>query len=107
MGWQLYKPRGLTVQLIFCSASPKCFAVWDGHSPRRADGGVLNSACPLQGKRIVSEKCAESFPGPGRVPDLSEEEMDHLVAFRRGRRMQIAITMDNKEKVSAVLVTGL
>ncbi|XP_030805550.1 coiled-coil domain-containing protein 9B [Camarhynchus parvulus] len=51
-----------------------------------------------KGKRIVSEKRAESFPGPGRVPDLSEEEMDHLVAFRRGRRMQIAITMDNKEK---------
>ncbi|NXB87440.1 CCD9B protein, partial [Vidua chalybeata] len=51
-------------------------------------------------KRIVSEKHAESFPGPGRMPDLSEEEMDHLVAFRRGRRMQIAITMDNKEKVS-------
>ncbi|XP_014796194.1 PREDICTED: uncharacterized protein C15orf52 homolog isoform X1 [Calidris pugnax] len=51
-----------------------------------------------KGKRIVSEKRAESFPGPGRVPDLSEEETDHLVAFRRGRRMQIAITMDNKEK---------
>ncbi|XP_063014485.1 coiled-coil domain-containing protein 9B isoform X2 [Melospiza melodia melodia] len=51
-----------------------------------------------KGKRIVSEKRAESFPGPGRVPELSEEEMDHLVAFRRGRRMQIAITMDNKEK---------
>ncbi|XP_075283455.1 coiled-coil domain-containing protein 9B [Opisthocomus hoazin] len=49
-------------------------------------------------KRIVSEKRNESFPGPGRVPDLSEEETDHLVAFRRGRRMQIAITMDNKEK---------
>ncbi|XP_023784309.1 uncharacterized protein C15orf52 homolog isoform X4 [Cyanistes caeruleus] len=51
-----------------------------------------------KGKRIVSEKRTESFPGPGRAPDLSEEEMDHLVAFRRGRRMQIAITMDNKEK---------
>ncbi|XP_063253834.1 coiled-coil domain-containing protein 9B isoform X2 [Prinia subflava] len=51
-----------------------------------------------KGKRIVSEKRAESFPGAGRVPELGEEEMDHLVAFRRGRRMQIAITMDNKEK---------
>ncbi|KAM6321957.1 coiled-coil domain-containing protein 9B [Podargus strigoides] len=51
-----------------------------------------------KGKRIVSEKRTESFPGPGRAPDLSEEETDHLVAFRRGRRMQIAITMDNKEK---------
>ncbi|NWQ68316.1 CCD9B protein, partial [Neopipo cinnamomea] len=52
-----------------------------------------------KGKRIVSEKRAESFPGPGRVPELGEEDTDHLVAFRRGRRMQIAITMDNKEKV--------
>ncbi|XP_069713283.1 coiled-coil domain-containing protein 9B isoform X2 [Phaenicophaeus curvirostris] len=51
-----------------------------------------------KGKRIVSEKRPESFPGLGRAPDLSEEETDHLVAFRRGRRMQIAITMDNKEK---------
>ncbi|KFM10513.1 Uncharacterized protein C15orf52, partial [Aptenodytes forsteri] len=47
-----------------------------------------------------AKKRTESFPGPGRVPDLSEEETDHLVAFRRGRRMQIAITMDNKEKKS-------
>ncbi|KFR06511.1 Uncharacterized protein C15orf52, partial [Opisthocomus hoazin] len=47
-----------------------------------------------------AKKRNESFPGPGRVPDLSEEETDHLVAFRRGRRMQIAITMDNKEKKS-------
>ncbi|NWU86910.1 CCD9B protein, partial [Onychorhynchus coronatus] len=52
-----------------------------------------------KGKRIVSEKRAESFPGPGRVPELGEEDTEHLVAFRRGRRMQIAITMDNKEKV--------
>ncbi|XP_057286542.1 coiled-coil domain-containing protein 9B isoform X1 [Pezoporus wallicus] len=51
-----------------------------------------------KGKRIVSEKRSECFPGAGRVPDPSEEEADHLVAFRRGRRMQIAITMDNKEK---------
>ncbi|XP_061226986.1 coiled-coil domain-containing protein 9B isoform X2 [Neopsephotus bourkii] len=51
-----------------------------------------------KGKRIVSEKRSECFPGAGRVPEPSEEEADHLVAFRRGRRMQIAITMDNKEK---------
>ncbi|XP_051476663.1 coiled-coil domain-containing protein 9B isoform X3 [Apus apus] len=51
-----------------------------------------------KGKRIVSEKRSECFPGPGRVPDLGEEGTDQLVAFRRGRRMQIAITMDNKEK---------
>ncbi|XP_067414103.1 coiled-coil domain-containing protein 9B isoform X2 [Emydura macquarii macquarii] len=53
-----------------------------------------------KGKRIVSEKwSSDGLVGEGGVPDLSEEEVDHLVAFRRGRRMQIAITMDNKEKV--------
>ncbi|XP_074399613.1 coiled-coil domain-containing protein 9B isoform X3 [Zonotrichia albicollis] len=64
----------------------------------KQDGLTITITKAHNGKRIVSEKRAESFPGPGRVPDLSEEEMDHLVAFRRGRRMQIAITMDNKEK---------
>lgn len=73
-----------------------------GRALHSTNGGVVNSSCPFQGKRIVSEKRSECFPGPGRVPDLSEEETDHLVAFRRGRRMQIAITMDNKEKVSAL-----
>lgn len=82
-----------------------------GHAPRtgtaQANEGVVNSSRPLQGKRIVSEKRPECSPGPGRVPELSEEETDHLVAFRRGRRMQIAITMDNKEKVSALWMTEL
>ncbi|XP_015282701.1 PREDICTED: uncharacterized protein C15orf52 homolog [Gekko japonicus] len=53
-----------------------------------------------KGKRIVSEKRgSECLGSPGDAPDISEEEMDQLVAFRRGRRMQIAITMDNKSKV--------
>ncbi|XP_060118329.1 coiled-coil domain-containing protein 9B [Heteronotia binoei] len=53
-----------------------------------------------KGKRIVSEKRgSECLGSPGDNPDISEEEMDQLVAFRRGRRMQIAITMDNKSKV--------
>ncbi|XP_027687334.1 coiled-coil domain-containing protein 9B isoform X2 [Chelonia mydas] len=53
-----------------------------------------------KGKRIVSEKrSSDGLLSQGGDPDLSEEEVDHLVAFRRGRRMQIAITMDNKEKV--------
>ncbi|KFU86559.1 Uncharacterized protein C15orf52, partial [Chaetura pelagica] len=47
-----------------------------------------------------AKKRSESFPGPGRAPDLGEEGTEQLVAFRRGRRMQIAITMDNKEKKS-------
>ncbi|XP_074853079.1 coiled-coil domain-containing protein 9B isoform X2 [Carettochelys insculpta] len=52
-----------------------------------------------KGKRIVSEKRrSDGLVSPGGDPDLSEEEADHLVAFRRGRRIGIAITMDNKEK---------
>ncbi|XP_008115042.2 coiled-coil domain-containing protein 9B isoform X2 [Anolis carolinensis] len=53
-----------------------------------------------KGKRVVSEKRGpESLVSPGEGPDISEEEMDQLVSFRRGRRMQIAITMDNKGRV--------
>ncbi|XP_062973799.1 coiled-coil domain-containing protein 9B [Elgaria multicarinata webbii] len=53
-----------------------------------------------KGKRLVSEKRAsECLVSPVEAPDISEEEMDQLVAFRRGRRMQIAITMDNKGRV--------
>nr|XP_006128718.1 coiled-coil domain-containing protein 9B [Pelodiscus sinensis]XP_014431811.1 coiled-coil domain-containing protein 9B [Pelodiscus sinensis]XP_014431813.1 coiled-coil domain-containing protein 9B [Pelodiscus sinensis] len=52
-----------------------------------------------KGKRIVSEKrSSDDFLSQGGDLDLSEEEVDHLVAFHKGRRMQIAITMDNKEK---------
>ncbi|XP_042328551.1 coiled-coil domain-containing protein 9B isoform X2 [Sceloporus undulatus] len=48
-----------------------------------------------KGKRVVSEKRGpECLVSTGEAPDISEEEMDQLVAFRRGRRMQIAITMD-------------
>ena len=102
----------LTIWLVFllCQTKILCslgMATLLGRALHRADGGVAHSSCPSQGKRIVSEKRTECFPGPGRVPDLSEEETDHLVAFRRGRRMQIAITMDNKEKVSALWLTGL
>ncbi|XP_053238376.1 coiled-coil domain-containing protein 9B isoform X1 [Podarcis raffonei] len=53
-----------------------------------------------KGKRVVSEKRgSECLVSPGEAPDISEEEIDQLVAFRRGRRMQIAITMDNKGRV--------
>ncbi|XP_061467438.1 coiled-coil domain-containing protein 9B isoform X2 [Rhineura floridana] len=50
-----------------------------------------------KGKRIVSEKQgSECLVSPEEAPDISKEEMDPLVAFRRGRQMQIAIAMDNK-----------
>ncbi|XP_044292267.1 coiled-coil domain-containing protein 9B isoform X1 [Varanus komodoensis] len=54
-----------------------------------------------KGKRLVSEKRAsDCLVNPAGAPEISEEEMDQLVAFRRGRRMQIAITMDNKDRVN-------
>ncbi|KAJ7344858.1 hypothetical protein JRQ81_000808 [Phrynocephalus forsythii] len=53
-----------------------------------------------KGKRVVSEKRgSECLVSPGEAPDISEEEIEQLVAFRRGRRMQIAITVDNKGRV--------
>ncbi|XP_066490296.1 coiled-coil domain-containing protein 9B isoform X2 [Tiliqua scincoides] len=56
-----------------------------------------------KGKRVVSEKRgSECLGNPGEAPDVSEEEMDQLVAFRRGRRMQIAITMDKADEKRTV-----
>ncbi|XP_072842383.2 coiled-coil domain-containing protein 9B isoform X1 [Pogona vitticeps] len=53
-----------------------------------------------KGKRVVSEKRgSECLVSPGEAPDISEDEVEQLVAFRRGRRMQIAITVDNKGRV--------
>ncbi|KAM6461081.1 coiled-coil domain-containing protein 9B isoform 1-T4 [Liasis olivaceus] len=50
-----------------------------------------------KGKRVVREKWGSEDPvNPGEAPDVSEEERDERFAFCRGRRMQIAITMENK-----------
>lgn len=55
----------------------------------------------MQGKRVVREKWGSEEPGnPAEGPDISEEERDERLAFCRGR-MQIAITMENKGRVSA------
>ncbi|XP_064421182.1 coiled-coil domain-containing protein 9B isoform X4 [Latimeria chalumnae] len=53
-----------------------------------------------KGKRIVSEKReAACPPSLGARKELSEDDVDHLFTFGRGRRIHIAITMDNKAKV--------
>lgn len=56
---------------------------------------------------MVSEKWGSSFPaspgfGIGSEEDEEEEEADHMFTFRMGKRMQLAVTMDNKAKVSLV-----
>lgn len=38
--------------------------------------------------------------GIGSEEEEEEEEADHMFTFRMGKRMQLAVTMDNKAKVS-------
>ncbi|OXB56124.1 hypothetical protein ASZ78_011708 [Callipepla squamata] len=53
-------------------------------------------------KRVVSEKkspCPVSAGfGIGSEEEEEEEEADHTFTFRMGKRMQLAVTMDNKAK---------
>lgn len=42
---------------------------------------------------------ASSF-GIGSEEEEDDEEADHLFTFKMGKRMQLAVTMDNKTKVS-------
>ncbi|XP_063189360.1 coiled-coil domain-containing protein 9B isoform X1 [Chroicocephalus ridibundus] len=54
-------------------------------------------------KRIVSEKWVSPCPtspgfGIGSEEEEEEEEADHMFTFRMGKRMQLAVTMDNKAK---------
>ncbi|XP_040528546.1 coiled-coil domain-containing protein 9B isoform X5 [Gallus gallus] len=53
-------------------------------------------------KRVVSEKkspCPVSTGfGIGSEEEEEEEEADHMFTFRMGKRMQLAVTMDNKAK---------
>lgn len=53
---------------------------------------------------MVSEKWGSPCPtSPGfgiGSEEEEEEEADHMFTFRMGKRMQLAVTMDNKAKVS-------
>ncbi|KAM6274154.1 coiled-coil domain-containing protein 9B [Porphyrio hochstetteri] len=54
-------------------------------------------------KRIVSEKWGNPSPTSsgftiGSEEEEEEEEADHMFTFRMGKRMQLAVTMDNKAK---------
>ncbi|XP_075469496.1 coiled-coil domain-containing protein 9B-like isoform X2 [Ascaphus truei] len=59
----------------------------------------------VKGKRVVSKKTDQDCHQITRdLSDFTLEETDNLFTYGRGRRMQIAITM---EKVSPILVTFL
>ncbi|XP_054027644.1 coiled-coil domain-containing protein 9B [Dryobates pubescens] len=62
-----------------------------------------DSPALLMDKRVVSEKWVSPRPmspgfGIGSEEEEEEEEADHMFTFRMGKRMQLAVTMDNKAK---------
>ncbi|NWI00021.1 CCD9B protein, partial [Tichodroma muraria] len=67
----------------------------------KQDGLTITITKAHNDKRVVSEKwgspCPTS-PGFGIGSEEEEEEVDHMFTFRMGKRMQLAVTMDNKTK---------
>ncbi|NXJ11750.1 CCD9B protein, partial [Odontophorus gujanensis] len=70
----------------------------------KQDGLTITITKAHNDKRVVSEKkspCPVSTEfGMGSEEEEEEEEADHTFTFRMGKRMQLAVTMDNKAKVS-------
>ncbi|NWW47861.1 CCD9B protein, partial [Pedionomus torquatus] len=71
----------------------------------KQDGLTITITKAHNDKRIVSEKRGSPCPtspgfGIGSEEEEEEEEADHTFTFRMGKRMQLAVTMDNKAKVS-------
>ncbi|KGL73819.1 Uncharacterized protein C15orf52, partial [Tinamus guttatus] len=68
----------------------------------KQDGLTITITKAHNDKRVVSEKwgspCSTS-PGLDVGSEEEEEEADHMFTFRMGKRMQLAVTMDNKAKV--------
>lgn len=56
----------------------------------------------------MSEKrgSGSSPAGIGSEEEEDDEESDHLFTFRMGKRVQLAVTMDNKAKVSLYKVAA-
>ncbi|XP_015718758.1 coiled-coil domain-containing protein 9B isoform X2 [Coturnix japonica] len=69
----------------------------------KQDGLTITITKAHNDKRVVSEK---KSPGPvstgfgigSEEEEEEEEEADHMFTFRMGKRMQLAVTMDNKAK---------
>ncbi|NXY35188.1 CCD9B protein, partial [Pomatorhinus ruficollis] len=70
----------------------------------KQDGLTITITKAHNDKRVVSEKRGSPCPtSPGfgiGSEEEEEEEADHMFTFRMGKRMQLAVTMDNKAKVS-------
>ncbi|NXE84276.1 CCD9B protein, partial [Cochlearius cochlearius] len=70
----------------------------------KQDGLTITITKAHNDKRVVSEKWGSPCPmSPGfsiGSEEEEEEEADHMFTFRMGKRMQLAVTMDNKAKVS-------
>ncbi|KFW83079.1 Uncharacterized protein C15orf52, partial [Manacus vitellinus] len=68
----------------------------------KQDGLTITITKAHNDKRVVSEKWASPCPtSPGfgiGSEEEEEEEADHMFTFRMGKRMQLAVTMDNKAK---------
>ncbi|KFV17878.1 Uncharacterized protein C15orf52, partial [Tauraco erythrolophus] len=69
----------------------------------KQDGLTITITKAHNDKRIVSEKWGSPCPtspgfGIGSEEEEEEEEADHMFTFRMGKRMQLAVTMDNKAK---------
>ncbi|NXE40741.1 CCD9B protein, partial [Ptilorrhoa leucosticta] len=71
----------------------------------KQDGLTITITKAHNDKRVVSEKWGSPCPTSpgfsiGSEEEEEEEEADHMFTFRMGKRMQLAVTMDNKAKVS-------
>ncbi|NXQ67556.1 CCD9B protein, partial [Quiscalus mexicanus] len=71
----------------------------------KQDGLTITITKAHNDKRVVSEKRGSPCPtspgfGIGSEEEEEEEEADHMFTFRMGKRMQLAVTMDNKAKVT-------
>ncbi|NXI29603.1 CCD9B protein, partial [Sterrhoptilus dennistouni] len=75
----------------------------------KQDGLTITITKAHNDKRVVSEKWGSPCPtSPGfgiGSEEEEEEEADHMFTFRMGKRMQLAVTMDNKAKLMDVSIT--
>ncbi|NWR97924.1 CCD9B protein, partial [Motacilla alba] len=76
----------------------------------KQDGLTITITKAHNDKRVVSEKWGSPGPtspgfGIGSEEEEEEEEADHMFTFRMGKRMQLAVTMDNKAKVRLIGVS--
>ncbi|CAI9597052.1 unnamed protein product [Staurois parvus] len=56
----------------------------------------------VEGKKVVTKKIDQDcILVTNKAPNLTVEEVDHLFTFGRGRRMQIAIAMEQGKKVAS------